>query len=355
MQWVLSLGANVISTICRHWQTLAIDVVLTAILIYPLCNFLAYGWQRKFEEIKTDLVPEAKQTYLKVFWDRVVPLDKVDKEFSDLYVRWYGRSRFRIPTVFVFIVAIIENYELANELIRLVSPEVQLSTAGAAIAGAYTFVAWDFFNRVQRRDLSSADILRGALRLAIAVPLGFAMSALLEKSYAPFLAFAIGVFPLETISTILRRLVNDKLKLQIGADNAPDQVATLSGVDRSIADRIQEADITTIPQLAWCDPIQLTMRTNLGFDYVVDIVSQALAWVYFGEKLAALRPFGLRGAFELHVLSNDLNSANTDEKDLAARTQTAAATAINVPLDGFKYAVEQIAGDPATKFLYDAS
>lgn len=353
-QWMsahLSLATGAISA---NWQALVIDLVLTGLLVQPLCHFLVYGWVRKFEEVDNSLVPQAKQTYLKVFWNHDWKLDQVDSAFSGLYLRWYGRRRFIIPAIFVFAVAIIENFVLAQELIQLTASNPTFHTAAAAIAGAYTFVAWDFFGRVQRRNLAAADILRGALRLAIAVPLGFAFGALSE-GLASFLAFAIGVFPLETISTILRRLVNDKLKLEIGANTAPDQVATLSGIDRSIADRIENADITTIPQLAWCDPIQLTMRTNLAFDYVVDIVSQALAWVYFGEKLATLRPYGLRGAFELYVLTQDLKSTDATEKAKAEAVLPVAAQAIGLSVEGFSYAIEQIAGDPATKFLYDAS
>jgi len=138
----------------------------------------------------------------------------------------------------VFIIAAIENFYLARELIRLVTENAKLAenviltTSAAAIAGAYTFVASDFFGRVQRRSLSTTDILRGALRLAIAVPIGFAFATLLSEGMGPFLAFGVGVFPLETISTILRRLVNDRLKLEIGANTAPDQIGTLAGIDR---------------------------------------------------------------------------------------------------------------------------
>ncbi len=345
---------------------LTIDLVLTVLLIQPLCNFLLYGWKRKQEEVNNSLSPGAKRTYLEVFWNQTfaegrTPEEKdaiakeIDKEFSHLYKRWYGRKRFITPISILFLIAAFENFYLSSELIQLLTNNGELSSAAAAIAGAYTFVTWDFFGRVQRRNLVTADILRGALRMAIAVPVGFAFTALIAKGLGPFIAFAVGVFPLDTIKTILRRLANDKLKLELGADTAPDQVATLSGVDRSIADRIEDADITTIPQLAWCDPIQLSMRSSLAFDYVVDIVSQALAWVYLTDKLPVLRTFGLRGAFEMKVLSDDLASNDQDVKAKAEAVLPVAAAAANIPLPGLMYALEQIAEDPATHFLYDAS
>jgi hypothetical protein len=335
--------------------------VLTGLLFQPLCSFLSNGWVRKAEEVETSLVPEAKRTYLRVFWNLEVPLAGVEKEFSALYSRWYGRKRYVAPLALVFVIAAVENFYLAQELIRLItesingqSTTVKLTTSAAAIAGAYTFVTWDFFGRVQRRNLSTTDVLRGALRLAMAMPVGFAF-AVISDGIGSFLAFAVGVFPLETISTALRRLANDKLKIELGANTSPDQIGTLAGIDRSIADRIEDADITTIPQLAWCDPIALTMRSNLAFDYVVDIVSQALAWSYLGEKLTALRAYGLRGAYEIRLLMNDLASQDPAIRAKAEAVLPVAAKAADMQVEGFAYALALIAEDKATQFLLDAA
>src|ERR1700687_354334 len=103
-----------------QFLVLAIDLILTGLLFQPLFNFLNDGWVRKFEEIETSLVPDAKQTYLKVFWNRDVPPTDVQREFSALYTRWYGRRRYWAPLALVFIIAVLENYYLARELIRLV-------------------------------------------------------------------------------------------------------------------------------------------------------------------------------------------------------------------------------------------
>ncbi|MGY4511171.1 hypothetical protein [Bradyrhizobium sp. USDA 3650] len=344
---------------------LLIDILLTALLLQPLNHFVVHEWRRKQEEVNNSLDTQAKRTYLAVFWNRapeaatVDPVietkSDVDAEFDELYQRWYGRRRFIAPIIILVVIAALQNFYLGVKLVALVWDGEELGGATAAIAGAYTFVTWDLFSRVQQRNLARADILRNALRLAVAVPVGYAFGSLLQKGLVPFIAFAMGVFPISTIGTILRRLANDKLGLGLGADTAPDQVTALSGVDRSIADRIEDADITTIPQLAWCDPIQLSVRANLGFDFVVDIVSQALAWVYLTDKLPALRPLGLRGAFEMKVLADDLASNVAGIKAKAEAVLPLAATAANIPLHGFEYALSQIAGDPATRFLYDAS
>ena len=75
----------------------------------------------------------------------------------------------------------------------------------------------------------------------MAIPLGYAVGTLLQKDLGPFIAFAAGAFPIQTVATVLQRLANRQLGLEIGADTAQDQVIKLSGVDQSTADRIQEA------------------------------------------------------------------------------------------------------------------
>lgn len=342
---------------------LVVDVVLTILLTYPLVSFMRHGWVRKAEEVSASLTSAAKQTYFRVFWDREVQPADVEGEFAALYRNGHGRLRFLFATIFVFIIAIVENFHLGQSLVALMkanplSNEAELGrdwrAVSASIAGAYTFVAWDFFARMQKRNLVVADVLRGALRLAMAIPIGMTF-AILSPSVGVFLAFGIGVFPLQTIMTVLRRQVNDRLKLETTEGATPDNISLIAGIDRTIAERIEDADITTIPQLAWCDPIQLIMRTNLGFDYVVDIVGQALAWVYLGDKLAALRPFGLRSAYEIRVLHSELTDADPATAAAALLVLNDAASTVKMLPDSLRYAFAQIAEDGATEFLYEAS
>jgi hypothetical protein len=367
LDWLLSRGDALahwtVNAVANNAATLTIDLLLTGLVFYPLCNFLHYGWARKADEVQASMSEKGQQTYFKLFFDQDVS-SNVKAEFRKLYQRSYGRGRFLPAVVLVLVIAALQNFYLGQVLAKLLSSNPASADISsdwravpAAIAGAHMFVAWDFIARVQRRSLTPADILRGALRLALAVPLGLAFS-MLQPDVAVLLAFGIGVFPFETIATMLRRLVNERLKLQIGAAEADGQIGKLDGVDREIADRIADADITTIAQLAWCDPVQLVMRTNLSFDYVVDIVSQALAWVYLDKKLNDLRPYGLRGAYEVKVMLDDL--ASTDPKDAVNKARAAAAlplaaAAIMMTPDGVMYAFMQIAEDGMTQFLYDTS
>jgi hypothetical protein len=331
---------------------LLIDVMLTGLVTFPLIEYVTYGWDRKFAEIKNSLGRKAKQKYLSLFQHVTVPAQKVDDTFAELYTDWYGRRRLGIPIAIVFLISIFENYYLAVDLLNLTQANAKLQIAPSAIAGAYTFVAFDFFGRVQRRNLSIADIMRGALRLAIAIPLGFVFGAIAAENLGAFMAFAVGVFPLREIYGILRQQASKRIGTSDVNTPSNTQVVQLSGIDTATADRLEDADITTVAQLAWSDPIQLAMRTNLNFNFVVDICSQALAAVYFDGKLDKLRPLGLRGAVEMSYLVDDIRDEARAEAAAAVLGAAFKATAIDVP--ALKFALAQIADDPYTEFLCTA-
>jgi len=206
--------------LAAHASATAIDLVLTALLLYPLADYLRYGWVRKKEEIESCMSQEAKVKYFELWLEDRVTAANADAEFKKYYLERYGRKRFAWPVGFTFLIALIGNFILAQALVDLVGKTEgkALQLPAAAIAGAYTFVTWDFFARVQRRALGTSDVLRGALRLAMAVPLGFAFAAIAESSgWAVFLAYGIGVFPFDALRTILRRLVYDTIEEQKAA------------------------------------------------------------------------------------------------------------------------------------------
>ena len=167
------------------------------------------------------------------------------------------------------------------------------------------WVVSDFIWRARRMDFSPADVLWGTLRLFIAAPMGLAFGGIVKPEVLAFVAFGLGAFPLETIVSFLQQLSVKTLQVQVGASQ-DSELRKLDGVDRNLAERLEHEDISSIVQLAYYDPIQLTMRSNLPFNAVVDLVSQALAWVYIENKIQILRGYGLRGAYELRGLCEDL-------------------------------------------------
>jgi hypothetical protein len=110
------------------------------------------------------------------------------------------------PILLILLSSIIVSYALVDTAILNLhlfnKEEIQTNeyinlplVAVAAFAGAYGFVVWEFIWRSARRDLSPANILGGAVRMWIAVPLGYSLAALLKEDVGAFIAFAASAFP----------------------------------------------------------------------------------------------------------------------------------------------------------------
>jgi len=109
--------------------------------------------------------------------------------------------------------------------------------------------------------------------------------------------------------------------------------------------------MTTIAQLAYCDSVQLCTRTGLSFQFILDVVAQALAWIYLADKMDKLRPGGLRGALEIKDLVDDFQNEDSDIAAAAKKLLESMATATQLDVAQLQNACEQIAGDPYTEFL----
>jgi hypothetical protein len=155
---------------------------------------------------------------------------------------------------------------------------------------------------------------------------------------------------------MLRRLANKRLQLDGTAEETSDDIVKLQGINKDIAERLADEDIQTVTQVAYCDPVQLTMRSNLSFDFVSDCMNQALAWMYLEKRLEDVRPLGLRGAQEIMCLINDLDNESTEPEakrahDLAVAAIPVIAKALSQDPATAQFMLRQIAADPYTLFL----
>jgi hypothetical protein len=152
-------------------------------------------------------------------------------------------------------------------------------------------------------------------------------------------------------------LANKKLELDPTPEEATDDLIKLQGVNKTILERLASEDVTTITQIAYCDPVRLTMRSNLSFNFIIDCMNQALAWIYLEDMLAVIRPLGLRGAAEIKYLMDDLTlEASTAPQEKAAYDKANTllgqiATKVAQSPETLRFAFGQIAGDPYTLFL----
>ena len=181
--------------------------------------------------------------------------------------------------------------------------------------------------------------------------MGTAVSALFADPVGAPLAFLLGAFPTKTLFTIARRLASQRLKM--GEEGKKERkLESLQGIDTDTAERFVDEGISNIVQLAYCDPVELTMRSNLSFSYVTDCASQALAWLYFEDKLRVMKLYSARGAQEIASLIDELDG---DKEEAEAAKHTLSLMAAKIELDEKVLArtLSEVALDPYTKFLRD--
>jgi hypothetical protein len=333
--------------------------ICTILLITPILRYLRAGWRYKKDDITNSLDEESKSIYLQRFLKITLNNRSEEAKIFDLiYNKKFGRRHYIWPTILISILILSESSLVIDTISpsdpNFWSPGVHLSSISlAALAGAYMWVVGDFISRARRWDFSPADILWGTLRLFIAVPLGLSVGSIVgEARFAPFVAFALGAFPLETIQSILRQAAYKILGLELGPTETT-ELTKLDGVDKSIAERLLHEDINSIVQLAYCDPIQATMRTNLSFNTVTDLVSQALAWAYLKDKLDLLRPLGLRGAYEIREIFEAIESRDKSEKENALNLVSTIAKRLELEEKEIWFVFSQIAYDPYIDFIYE--
>ncbi|HEY2050134.1 MAG TPA: hypothetical protein VGH03_12390 [Caulobacteraceae bacterium] len=335
----------------------------------PIIFYLFDGWAWRRHVITCSLSASAQDKYLATYHAQHNDPATAQTRFTAFYDRWFGRGRLIVPTVLVtvivtfyaFLLACYAAQSIAHWSLIYLANEPSgrsahgLAVAAAAIAGAYVFVSLEAIGQVARRDVAAEDLCFHALRYMGCVPVAFALSSLVKNDAALIIAFAAGAFPLPIIARVIRQKAQNRLGAIPESDYHADLISRLLGVDNAVFERMSEIGVTTIGQLAWSDPIALTMRTNMGFMFVLDLVSQALAWSYLGPKLETLRPMGLRGAYEIRVLTTEAANAGSPLNSNARNLIPQAAQAVGLTLEQFLNVIHQVGDDATAEFLVEAT
>lgn len=349
-----------------EWITvIALITMALAAVMLPLLRFLSTGWYAKRRDIVDGLNENACLAYFKMFCrnGNVPPPDLACADFSELYEKWYGRKKFIAPGVLLLFVSLIAVTSVVFTILKslnfVTNPFFDLPVAAiTAIAGAYMWVVNDLISRARRLDMAPSDLQWGALRLIIAVPVGYAFASIAAKEMAPFVTFGLGTFPISTLTSMLQRSTNKALKMEPADSEISDGTVKLQGTDRAIVERLANEDVRTITQVAYCDPVHTTMRSSLTFNFVTDLMGQALVRIYLQEDIEKIVPLGLRGAVEIKCFIENLNYAGTDtdrlaEQKIALAALPKIAAALNQDIATVQFTFRQIADDPYTCFLYE--
>jgi hypothetical protein len=336
-------------------------VLLFLLLLLPVFAYLLGGWKERRSEILTGMGDEAITRYFKTFHPRFPMKDAANGQdiFRQYYSRQFGRLAFLVPILLLAAIAASLLFWSALSALDWISnrplgPGHLPALAIAAIMGGYMYATYDMISRWSSSDLSPTDLLWQSFRLVIAVPMAYAISSAFTPAIALTVAFLLGAFPTTEIMKIARRLVAKKLDAGELPESSKSELQQLQGIDLRNAERLACEGITTVLQLAYADPVKLAIRTNLSFSVVVDLISQALLWIYVTEDLPQLARMGLRGAYEIRDCFLNLTRGGEEKQALARSFLEIASKQVKYDPAGMKNIWSQVALDPYTIFLWES-
>jgi hypothetical protein len=333
--------------------TSCVIVWLTIMLPIVVYLFTSWKWRRD------DMVTMMSAKVLGLYYGQFFPALKIQGALEDFFRkdfdRRYGRRLYIVPLLLlggISAAGMVATGSMALSLFKATLPHKE-AVAFAALAGGFTWVVSDQLGRFRTRDFTTYDIYNSVFRILVAIPLGYSIAKLGSDTLSVPFAYLLGTFPTATLFTIARRLGSQKLNMSDDASPAGSELEQLPDVGKAFAERLKDEGINSITELAYADPVSLTLRTNKPFTYVTDCISQALLWMYITTGLPKVVVLGLRGAQEVSNLLDDLNSADEDKRADANQTLAAAATLLGIESGALQHTLEEVSGDPYTKFLVE--
>ena len=343
----------------------ALLLILGILLLAPIVMFLWLGLPARKREVRSVLNDDTVNIYFTKFHPEVPNNERSLERFDKLYDKLSGRRTFVFPFLILIggcLVALLFVRQAESLFTRFVDlPANDGSLTSVAISaglGAYFWVLYGFIMQYLRQSLTPRDLLWAGFRFAIATPLSFAVAASLQSALAVPTAFLLGAFPTHTLGKMARRLASTQVGLA-DEKGRESELQSLQSLDREAAERLSDLDVRTVLELAYRDPVTLTVQSSFAFSVVVDWVSQALLWLYLEDNLNAVRKLGVRGAQEVVTLWDDLNenddSRSAKEKrrlrETAEKTVAAVAEVLQTDEAAVRHLLGQVAEDPYSKFL----
>ncbi|HEY3054045.1 MAG TPA: hypothetical protein VGK04_11730 [Thermoanaerobaculia bacterium] len=168
--------------------------------------------------------------------------------------------------------------------------------------GAYVAVLYYMAGRLYANALSSRFVTTSALRSASAVAVGWVagmvgIDAVLPNNTTSGVFFLIGLFYNWAISAMRTKALN-----WLGApksDNDELPITIVEGIDDTAADLLNEYGITTLQHLVEAEPAELSERTLIPINRILEWMDQAMLIQRVKRNIVAMRSSGVRTATDL--------------------------------------------------------
>ena len=218
--------------------------------------------------------------------------------------------------------------------------------------GAYISTLWYMLVRLNANALSPRFLINSALKVSIAVYIGYiaSQSDLLNTAgkSAGALYFAIGLFH----SWAMRAMKKTAMTM-FGIAPAwlgDTSLASIDGIDEDAADVLQEIGITSAQHLATMRIPEVCGRTLYPHGRILDWIDQAILVVHTNGRIRELRAIGIHSAHALVAIAAHL--AGGGELQQAARERLdEGAKRLGISYRSLLLVAECIKDDPAYKAL----
>ncbi len=339
-----------------------LGALLLLLLVAPTAIFLKVNWTRRCQEILSGVTSKkdiALKDYFNWFHQSFEPGKPPAERFALYYDSLYGRKHFLIPFAMFIVISAVLIFVCDSWFIQAIKYKMNISERPEAVAvfailGAFLWISVDHINKWWHSELSHRDLFLASLRMIMAVPIAFSLTRILGEGADAALptAFILGAFPLGALLSMFRKIGRQKLNVADAEERGGSELIKLQGIDAAMAERFAAENLTTICQLAYSDPIRMTIRTNLGFSYIVDLIAQALLMIYSGESYKKWLQLGLRGGFEVTNILDGLENGDPQEVTDSEQIIKELAGSLGISPSAVRNIMWEVANDPYMEFIY---
>jgi hypothetical protein len=176
-----------------------------------------------------------------------------------------------------------------------------------SLIGSYLWNCYDLIRRTTNFDLTPNAFTEMWLKLWIAAAVASIISSGITPALQPAVGFAIGLISIPVLFEIVADRASKVLNVKSTEGDSSTAIRVLQGATPNVIDTLNDFDIESTVQLAYCDPMNVMMSTNLPWVVIIDMIDQALLFNYIGSDVAKIRSGGYRGSIEVATIGANLN------------------------------------------------
>jgi hypothetical protein len=339
-----------------YWAVVFPPGLLFLFVCYSYRRILAY----KRIQIQSRMAAgEISKSYTNAFGSESQdPKDIIQKLF-DIH---YGGRAYAVPIFMNAVLATIASIcalvyagldmNLPKELEALI--RTMPASILAASAGAYVWGLYDVFQRYRTIDLSPISLHLIWWRFLLAPILTPLVTSAFAPSLQALVGFLIGAFPAATLLGFAKSVAQKNLNIVSSSEPAEQpNLQYLQGLTKDLIDRLAEEGFQSAEHLAQADPIRLLLRTSIEWKVILDIIDQAILFIYLGNKIETLRSLGFRGSVEVAAVFDDQNDDDPEVRSQAKVAVALMSSKLGESEGAVRNLIQTLYHDVQVQFIWD--